>query len=102
MKISKITRSTIKKYIKDHKYCLYVKPISSFDGQTDGVIGIHANWTEVNHNDIDFKKEYSYGIPYAWFTPTGNLYEEYEDIDMKGYSIYNCCGAFLLANKKYQ
>lgn len=99
--MAKTTLATIKKFIRDNKYDLYILPKSSFDGRVDCVMPIDGDWKKVDPAKIDFiNHQYSYGIPYAWFTPTGNYFTPYTSDIMIGYEVYNCCGSFLLAFKK--
>ncbi len=98
--MSKITLTTIKKFIKDNKEGLYIMPKSSFDGMVDCIMPIDSDWKKIDPQKLNFEDKYTYGINGTWFTPTGNLYSPYVDDVMVGYEVYNCCGSFLLAFRK--
>ncbi len=92
----RITKSTIKSFIKKNADNLYIQKKSSYDGMCDGwsdraahpfqraSIGTHSN---------------QLGIEGAWFTTTGNIFHEYNDGVYIGYNVYNCCGEFNIAIK---
>lgn len=97
--MSKITRTTVKKFIRENKDEMYINIISAFDGMIDGC----------EHKKDGFKKaEYdenknSLGIKGAWFVGSSRDYFDlYEDSEYKGIEVSNSCGCFVLAVKKQQ
>jgi hypothetical protein len=94
--MKKITRTTIKKFIKDNKKGLYIKKTSDFDGMIDCVREVDSGFIRVPQ-DSEFS-EYTLGVPGAWFVGSSRDYfQPYSDDFMIGYSISNCCGSFILA-----
>jgi hypothetical protein len=98
--MGKITRTTIKKFIKDNFDKLYIKQLSIFDGMVDCVMP---------KKDASFKKvfpdeknmEDTLGVSGAWFVgESRDDFTLYSDDFMEGYKISNCCGSFVLAIPK--
>lgn len=97
----KITRTTIKKFIRENKD-LYIKHRTKFDGMVDGVTDCQdkafhpVKRLEPTHHNFD----YSLGIEGAYFVGgSRNWFDAYEKDGMKGYEVSNCCGSFILAAK---
>lgn len=94
--MTKITRATIKKFIKDNQNGLYVKVDSSFDGMVDCVMPVEDEFRKVEK--IDMESKYNFGICGAWFVGGNRDYfTPYADDHMIGYEISNSCGSFKLA-----
>ena len=98
-KSKKITRATIKSFIRKNKDNLYIKTQSSFNGMTDGVDPCYdqsitkAGKTEKNN-------KYNLGIPGAWFVGSSrDRFYPAEIGQFKGYEVYNSCGQFYLLIK---
>ena len=99
IKPKKITRSTIKSFIRKNKDNLYIKTQSSFNGMTDGVDPCHDQ-TISKASYTDKNNQYNLGVAGAWFVGSSRDYFNYSEIGpFKGYEIYNCCGKFYLLTK---
>ena len=97
--IKKITRATIKSFIKKNEGSLFIKVRSTFNGMTDGVEETKDEFDEVVYTDRTV--QYTMGITGAWFVGSSrDHFEAYEDDQFRGYIVYNCCGTFLLAIKR--
>jgi len=95
----KITRATLKSFIKKNKDNLFIKVNSSFDGMTDCVQEVEDNFTKVDN--IDFNDNHSFGIRGLWLVgESRDYFKEWEDKEYKGIEIYNCCGTSIIAIKK--
>ena len=96
----KITRTTLKSFIKKNKDNLFVKVKSSFDGMIDGVRDVEMDWKKVEA-EPNFNERYNYGIQGIWVVGESRDYlTEYEDENYKGIRISNCCGVSIIATKK--
>lgn len=99
METKKITLSTVKSFVKKHSE-IYINSKSDFNGMIDGI--------EYNKNSrfelakrSDHLEEYTLGIVGAWFVRRSNdRFNEYEDSQFKGISVYNSCGSFIIAVRK--
>ena len=99
IKPKKITRATIKSFIKKNRDNLYIKTESSFNGMTDGVDPCHDQ-SITKAGNTDKNNKYNLGIPGAWFVGSSRDYFNAAEIGpFKGYEIYNCCGQFYLLTK---
>lgn len=98
--MAKITKTTIKSFIKKNFDNLYIKKTSHFDGMTDGVENIE-NPTFLKVEKDERIPENTLGVAGAWFVgQSRDYFYDYEDDNFKGYEISNCCGGFILAIKK--
>jgi len=92
--MKKITRATIKSFIKKHESRLYIKVNSRFDGMVDCVMPTEDHFHRVEKTDFQ-------EIRGAWFVgQSRDGFSPYEDANFKGYEVYNCTGSFLLATPK--
>lgn len=93
--MNKITRTTIKSFIKKNFDNLYIKTKTSFDGMTDCVEAVQDDFHKIIKEDYN---EYTLGIVGAWFVgQSRDYFREYNDGNFKGYEVSNCCGRFILA-----
>lgn len=94
--MSKITKSTIKSFIKKNFDNLYIKVKSEFSGMTDCVEAVQDDFHKVMKDD---RIHNTFGIAGAWFVDGSgrNFFREYNDNGFKGYEVSNCCGRFVLA-----
>jgi len=94
--MSKITLTTVKKFIRENKDKLYINVKSDFDGMTDCVQPLNGGFTKVIINDKD--TEQTLGIHGAWFVGSSRDYfTPFESDTMTGISVSNCCGHFILS-----
>lgn len=98
--MSKITKATIKSFIKNNFDKLYINVKSEFDGMTDCVMS--TGDTSFSKVQKSIKNERNnLGVIGAWFVGSSRDYFDiYEDEGFKGFKIYNCCGSFILALQK--
>ena len=100
----KTTRATIKKFIKQafEKDSLFIKNESSFSGMTDCVEDCSQSSIRKAEKDTSERRsKMSLGVHGAWFVgESRDHFTPYEDKKYIGYSIYNCCGSFLLLTNK--
>jgi len=101
----KITRATIKKFIKEGfaKDNLYFRSCSSFNGMVDCVDtmsdrGINKAMRDARDEELSGN---TMGVVGAWFVgQSRDYFTAYEDEKYIGYEVYNCCGTFLLLTLK--
>jgi len=93
--VKKITRATIKSFIRRHIKDLHLRQKTTFDGQVDGCTDcdkkIKSVWTTDQYLDNTL------GIAGAWFVGDGRDYfRQIARPGYIGYDISNCCGSFEL------
>lgn len=98
-KTPKITKTTIKSFIKRYADKLYIKQLNHFDGMVDCVM-------PVNNSEFEFagisKKpsNYNLGVDGAYFVgDSRDYFTAYQDSEYVGYEVSNCCGNYLLVKK---
>lgn len=97
--MTKITRTTFKKFIRGNDGKLFINVRSKFDGMTDCVESCNGGFTPVEPSTRD--AEYSLGIAGLWLVGSSRDYfTAYEDANFKGIEVYNCCGTQVLAVRK--
>ena len=93
--MSKITKATIKSFIKKNFDNLYIKVESDFNGMTDCVEAVNDDFHKAVKEEYN---DYTLGIANAWFVGgSRDYFAEYNDDNFKGYRVSNCCGRFILA-----
>jgi len=96
--MSKITKSTIKSFIKNNISALYINVTSKFDGDCDGVISAAGGFSLAQKDESNVN--YTLGVEGAWFVGNSRDYfAAYEDGQFSGYKVHNSCGSFILAVK---
>ena len=98
--MKRITRTTIKSFIRKNSADLHIKIRARFDGMIDGL-----DWkkgaqfvkaetpVELFHPE---KYEHTLGVKGAWFTGR-DFYVPIEEEGFKGFEVSNSCGVFTLA-----
>jgi len=95
----KITRTTVKGFLKRNEGKLYLRVTSRFDGMQDCVAQLDGDFAPAIPTTRHLGN--SLGIEYAWFVGGGRDYFSlYEDEKYEGICVSNCCGDFILAVKK--
>lgn len=95
----KITRATIKSFIKKNQNNLYIKKESDFDGRVDCVVEVDGEFSKVEVKDMS--DEHKLGVSGAWFVGgSRDYFTEFENENFKGFDISNSCGSFILAAAK--
>lgn len=93
----KITKATVKSFIKKNRETLFINCKSSFSGMTDMVernpnAGFKIAQTEERN------AENTFGIAGAWFVGySRDYFKAFENADFTGIEVYNSCGSFILA-----
>ena len=98
----KITRATIKSFIKKNLGSLYIDRRSNFDGMVDCVMPVVGGFEKVRTEDryTEKSKEYTLGVCGAWFVgQSRDSFEKFENSEFVGFYVSNCCGSFVLAIK---
>ena len=118
----KITRATLKSFIKNNIGALYVMRESAFNGMTDGVDyfpqservflpAVQAYRTGEPRTEKPFKvigqDNHDLGIDGVWLTGStrgrgGDYFKFFEDEIYIGIEFFNCCGSGKIAIKKNQ
>lgn len=98
--MKKITKATLKSFIKKNFDQLQIKVKSAFDGQTDGMEDIKENFKPIQKTDRQL--DYTLGIDRVWIVGYGssNYFNIYEDNQFSGIEVSNCCRNFILAIRK--
>ena len=97
--MKKITKATVKSFIKKNSGKIYVKVKSSFSGMTDAIERIEDDFDLAQESTRNL--DHTLGIEDAWFVGhSRDYFTPYEDEKYNGYYIYNCCGSFVLAIQK--
>jgi len=98
--MKKITKATIKSFVKKNFDNLYIRNVSKFDGMVDMVVtNRNAEFRKAvpaNNND----NKYNLGIDGIYLVNGRNCFVAIEDETYIGYNVYNCCGEFNIAIKK--
>lgn len=99
MKAKKITKATIKSFIRKNSEKLYIKNINRFDCTIDCLSSCESVWyaptltSECVENTLGFS-----GI---WLVDgSRNYFSKYENNTFVGYEVSNCCGNFYVGVKK--
>jgi hypothetical protein len=98
----RITKATIKSFIKKNKNNLYLKVKRVFDGMIDGERDVKDDFSLVEVKDNQSNTfENTLGINGVWLVGSSrDGFRFYEDDFFKGFYCFNCCGSFILAIKK--
>ena len=96
--MKKITKATIKSFIKKNIDNLFIKIEDSFDGMVDCVMPVKDEFHPIIKTETN---NYNMGIKGCWFVnESRDCFNVYEDDIYTGYSVSNCCGSFKLVIKK--
>ncbi len=96
--MAKITKATVKSFMKKYANELYLKTCSYFDGQIDGTTSVKEPFSPIVKTDRNLDR--TLGIQGAWFVGSSRDYfNSYNDGKFEGFEVSNCCGHFVLAKK---
>lgn len=98
--MTKITKATIKSFIKKNEGKVYVMMKSRFDGMYDCVMetGVKEFSPATKESNMI---EHTLGISGLWLVGgSRNTFFHYEDDNFIGYEVYNCCGTSVIAVQK--
>lgn len=98
--MKKITRATVKSFIKKNQGSLYINVKGQFDGMTDGIESRNAGFVKATV-DPDYRCQINtLGIAGLWLVGGDDRYSAYDDSVFEGIAYYNCCGNGVLAIQK--
>ena len=101
MNAKKITKATVKSFIRKNANNLYINVKSSFDGMTDCCESLHNGFVKAKKEPQATCMENSMGIAGAWFVGnSGDWFSAFENDNLTGIEVSNCCGHFILAIEK--
>lgn len=99
MKPKKITKATVKSFIKKNLDKIYINEKSRFDGMTDCVESRNSGF--LKPSSAEYCHENNMGLTGVWFVGSSRDYfQPYEDETFKGIRVSNCCGSWIVATKK--
>jgi hypothetical protein len=97
---TRITIAHLKSFLKKNETNIYVKVCSRFDGMQDMVDYIeNPTFSKVEYSE----NTYSNALGFAGVYCVGSSRDTisiYEDDNLTGYHVYNCCGSFTVATAK--
>lgn len=97
--MKKITKATVKKFIRVNRSNLEINVETAFDGMVDGCEDVDGGFEPIK--ETERSQEHTMGIAGAWFVGSGRDYfTAWESETHEGIEVYNCCGNFILAVKK--
>jgi hypothetical protein len=92
--MAKITKATIKAFVKKNQEAMLIAHTSKFDGMIDGCRTESGEFKFVNLVDDN---GHNLGIAGAWLVNRGgDFFTEFKTSTATGYEISNCCGCFKL------
>ena len=102
--MKKITLATVKSFVKKNSENLFINVESKFCGMNDCVMPERNGFTKTQPSRQGVfvgSVDHTLGIDGAWFVGSSRDYfRPFENDNLKGYEIYNCCGSFTLAVSK--
>lgn len=94
--MKRITKSTIKSFIRKNANDLFINVKSSFDGMTDCCESCAGGFRRIQEDSVH--TDYTLGVKGAWFVGSSRDYfRPYSENGFTGYEVSNCCGRFILA-----
>lgn len=100
--MARISRTTVKAFLRKHADAILIRTESNFDGMTDcTVYERNPQFRAAPVTDLD--DLHTMGVFGAWFVGGGHDYiVQYDTPTHTGYAVSNCCGSFVLAIVKPQ
>lgn len=92
----RITKATLKAFIKKNIHNLWLEQSYSYDGRIDGISFNDKSFKRVIIDPDNLNKP-NLGVPGIWITDSDNLFTEYCTDRFYGIEVYNCCGCFTIA-----
>lgn len=102
----KATIATVKSFIRKNVDIAFINVKSSFDGMTDGVEDLNGGFRPLaaarkGGSATDHNSNPSLGFNGVWFVGgSRNWVAPYENDNMQGYEVSNCCGKWIIAIRK--
>lgn len=98
---TKPTLATLKSFIRKNREALLVRRESKFDGMTDSVEQTGHKLFTPAVDALPGCIENTLGIEGVWVVRGSNdRISRFEDGQLEGFSVYNCCGSFTVAVMK--
>ena len=100
--MAKITKATIKSFVKKNRENLYIWEKSRFDGMYDCVMQTQSTkFSKAQNLDSSIMLNNTLGISGLWLVGgSKNSFYHYEDDNFIGIEVYNCCGSSIVAIPK--
>jgi hypothetical protein len=97
--MKKVTKSTLKSFIRKNEGKLFIRVKSRFDGMVDGAIDSSDQaFSPCVSSNVHY--EHNMGIQGAWLVlGSRDYFTEYTDSKFAGIEVYNSCGHFVIAIK---
>ncbi len=102
MKNKKVTRASIKSFIKKNRKSLYIKVKGRFDGMVDCVVSdTESEFIQAGQVESGLQYENNLGVMGLWLVGRGRDYFDiYEDDGYTGIEYLNSCGSGIVVIKK--
>lgn len=96
--MTKITKATLKSFVKKNREQLFVNVKSKFDGMTDGCESRNAGFQAAEATNHE---AHTLGVKGIWLVgSSGNYFKPYSADGFEGIVVSNCCGHFVVAIRK--
>lgn len=97
--MAKITKATVKSFVNKNRDNLFISTRTKFNIMTDSVDMLEdRGFGKITTPSVEHPNNLN--IQGVWITRDGNSFQAYDDGVFTGYSVWNCCGEFILAVKK--
>ncbi len=100
--MTKVTKATLKSFIRKNEGKLFIREKSSFDGMVDGCTNeCDRGFNQARKYEGTLREDHNLGYHGIWIVgSSGNSFRAYNDDAFEGIEVYNCCGHFIVAVKK--
>lgn len=96
--MTKITKATLKSFVKKNREQLFVNVKSKFDGMTDGCESQNGGFQTAQPTNHE---AHTLGVKGIWLVgSSGNYFKPYSEDGFEGICVSNCCGHFIVAIRK--
>lgn len=94
---AKITKATLKSFVRKNAERLFIKNLSDFDAMVDGIRECdHKGFRRAEPTSKN--SEHTLGVSGVWLVgQSRDYFKEYERDGFQGIEVYNSCGNFVLA-----
>jgi hypothetical protein len=100
-KMAKVTKATLKSFVKKNRNQLYINVKSVFSGYTDGLESQNAGFKKIEFEGFEATAEHTLRIKGLWLVNGGgDRFHEFDDGEYTGIEYHNACGHGILAIKK--
>lgn len=96
----RITKATLKSFIKRNSDKIYTNELSSYDGMQDMVTKRESGFTPAEVDMEKVNKGEHYILDGVYLVYGKNWFDLYEDDNFIGIEVYNSCGNSVVAIKK--